>query len=61
MVALGLVGDVVEGAQVADVPLRRGAVAGLHAAELAHGEHQVLGGLLDGEAFFQPELAQQGS
>jgi hypothetical protein len=31
----------------------------LHAAQLAHGDHQPVGGLLDGEAFFGPELAQE--
>jgi len=33
----------------------------LHAAQLAHREQEPVGGLLGGEAFFVPELAQQGA
>src|SRR5690242_9892958 len=60
-VALGLVGHVVEVAQVPDVPGGRCALSRLHAAQLAHGDHQLLGGLLDGEALAGAELAQQGA
>ena len=61
VIAFGFVGHIVEVTQVADVSARRYAMTSLHAAQLAHGEHQLLGGLLHGEALFGPELTQQGS
>jgi hypothetical protein len=61
MVALSLIGHAVEVTQVSDVPRGRNAVACLHATQLAHREQKPVGGLLDGEAFLGPELAQEGT
>ena len=59
--ALRLVSNVVQLTQVTYVTERGNTVAGFHTAQLAHGEQESLGGLLDGEAFSQPEPAQQGA
>ena len=61
VIAFGFVGYAVEITQVSDVPGGRNAVASLHAAQLAHREQKPVGGLLDGEAFLGPELAQEGT
>ncbi len=60
-VALGLVGHAVQVTQVTDVPRGSNTVTSLHAAQLAHREHQSLSGLFDGEALLQPKCAQQGA
>src|SRR6185437_9955283 len=61
VIALGVVGNAVEVAEVPDVPGGGNAVTGLHTTQLAHREHELLGSLLDRKTFFGPELAQQGS
>ena len=59
-VAFGLVGHAIQVAQVTDIPGCRNAVTSLHAAQLAHREHQSLGGLLHGEALFRPKRCAAG-
>ena len=53
--AFGFFGHAIQGAQIADVPCRSNAMTGFYAAQLAHGEHQLLGGLLYREALLHPE------